>query len=108
MAGPVHLFGTKRQTKTTIKNGLLQMPVKQGGLAVPNLSKIRLYQLAAQLWYIAEWINNYPKSVWLGLESFNTGNTLSSLLFALDQRKTMGAMDRTTHSLEQVYRLGKQ
>lgn len=58
----------------------LKMLVKQGGLVVPN---IRLHQLAAQLCYVAEWINKVPKSVWLDLESFNAGNALSSILFAL-------------------------
>lgn len=58
----------------------LKTSVEKGGLTVPN---IRLHQLTAQLCYIAEWINNDPESVWLDLDSFNTGNILSSLLFAL-------------------------
>ena len=44
--------------KPRLKMAKLQMSVEQGGLAVPN---IRLYQLAAQLWYIAEWINKDPE-----------------------------------------------
>ena len=65
----------------------LQMSVEQGGLAVPN---IRFSQLAAQLRYIAEWINNDPESVWLDLESVG-GNALSSLLFAMDSKKSRNA-----------------
>lgn len=40
----------------------LQMSVEKGGVAVPNVT---LYQLAAQLRYIAEWINNDLESAWL-------------------------------------------
>lgn len=64
------------------------MSVEQGGLAVPN---IRLYQLAAQHRYIAHWSNNDLESVWLDLESVNVGNDLSSLLFALNSKKTKNA-----------------
>lgn len=70
--------------KPWLKMAKLQMLVKQGGLVVPN---IRLYQLAAQLHYVAEWINKVPKSVWPDPESFNAGNALSSILFALDVKK---------------------
>lgn len=76
--------------KPRLKMAKLHMSVEQGGLAVPN---IRLYQLVAQLRYIAEWINNDPDSVWLDLESVNAGNGLSSLLFALDSRKTKNVGD---------------
>ena len=76
--------------KPRLKMTKLHMSVEQGGLAVPN---IRLYQLVAQLRYIAEWINNDPDSVWLDLESVNAGNGLSSLLFALDSRKTKNVGD---------------
>ncbi|MED6272763.1 hypothetical protein CHARACLAT_000062 [Characodon lateralis] len=61
----------------------LQMPVKQGGLAVPNIT---LYQLPAQLRYLPEWTNNDAESVWLDLESVNASHGLSSLLFALDSK----------------------
>lgn len=60
--------------KPQLKMSKLHMSVEQGGLAVPN---IRLYQLATQLRYIDEWINNDPESVWLDLESVNAGNGLS-------------------------------
>ncbi len=68
----------------------LQVPVKQGGSAVPN---VRLYQLAAQLHYVAERINRNPESVWLDLESFNAGNALLSLLFAPELKKIEGVID---------------
>lgn len=62
----------------------LQMSVEKGSLAVPH---IRLYQLATQLRYIADWINDDPESVWLDLETLNAGSPLPSLLFALDLKK---------------------
>lgn len=70
--------------KPRLKMAKLQMSVEKGGLAVPN---IRLYQLATQLRYIADWINDDPESVWLDLETLNTGSPLPSLLLALDLKK---------------------
>lgn len=70
--------------KPRLKMAKLQMSVEKGGLAVPN---VRLYQLAAQLRYVADWINGDSESVWLDLETLNAGSPLPSLLFALDLKK---------------------
>lgn len=78
----------------------LQMLVKQGGLVVPN---IRLHQLALQLRYVAEWINKVPKSVWLDLESFNAGNALSSILFALNLKKIQVVMDNNIITIPSLH-----
>ena len=44
----------------------LMKPKEKGGLSA---SDIRLYQLASQLRYIADWIQNDNDSTWLDLES---------------------------------------
>lgn len=48
---------------------------------------IRLYQLASQLRYIADWIKNDSDSVWLELESSQLNQSLIGLLFTLEQKK---------------------
>lgn len=70
--------------KPRLKMAKLQMSAEKGGLDVPN---VKLYQLAAQLRYIADWINDDPKSVWLDLEKLGVGSPLPCLLFVLDLKK---------------------
>lgn len=48
---------------------------------------IRLYQLALQLRYIADWISNNNESTWLDLESSQVGYPLCGLLFASEQKR---------------------
>ncbi|KAF3840362.1 hypothetical protein F7725_019079 [Dissostichus mawsoni] len=44
----------------------LQMVGSEGGLDVPN---VRLYQLAAHLRVLADWLKNDTCSIWLDIES---------------------------------------
>ena len=62
----------------------LMKPKEKGGLSVPD---IRLYQLASQLRYIADWIKSDNESTWLDLESSQVGYPLCGLLFASEQKK---------------------
>lgn len=62
----------------------LMKPQEKGGLSVPD---IRLYQLASQLRYIADWINNDDESTRLDLESSQAGYPLCGLLFVSEQKK---------------------
>ena len=64
-------------------------PKEKGGLSVPD---IRLYQLASQLRYIADWIQNDNDSTWLDLESSQVDSPLCGLLFASDQKKIKNAV----------------
>ncbi|KAM4555699.1 uncharacterized protein PAE49_014677 [Odontesthes bonariensis] len=64
----------------------LHMSVEQGGLAIPN---IRLYQLAAQLRYIADWNNNDPESVWLDLETANADSLVPVVTVQLREPATL-------------------
>ena len=45
-----------------------------------SFSNVRFYQLAAQLHYIADWINDDLESVWLDLETLKAGSPLPSLI----------------------------
>ena len=56
----------------------LQMAGSDGGLDVPNL---RLYQLAAHLRVIADWLKGDPTLIWLDIESFQSKCPILNLFF---------------------------
>ncbi|CAM4619295.1 unnamed protein product [Leuciscus chuanchicus] len=62
----------------------LQLPSHKGGLDVPN---IRLYQLACQLRFVADWLKNDPGSIWLDLEASQSLCPLQNLLFVVNPKK---------------------
>ena len=66
MVGLDHLYRTAKDHNLA----KLQLPLGQGGLAVPN---IRLYQVASQFRYLADWVRNDLDSVWLDIEACNLG-----------------------------------
>uniref|UniRef100_A0A3B3BVU9 Reverse transcriptase domain-containing protein n=1 Tax=Oryzias melastigma TaxID=30732 RepID=A0A3B3BVU9_ORYME len=63
--------------KPKLKFSKLQLPTSKGGLDVPNF---KLYQLASILRFVAEWVEEDPNSVWLGLEKSQTHCSLLGLL----------------------------
>lgn len=64
--------------KPRLKMTKLQMAGSDGGLDVPN---VRLYQLAAHLRVIADWLKQDPASIWLDVESSQSKCPLFNLLF---------------------------
>lgn len=73
---------SKRKPK--LKMSKLQLPSHKGGLDVPN---IRLYQLACQLRFVADWLKNDPGSIWLDLEASQSLCPLQNLLFVVNPKK---------------------
>lgn len=74
-----------RGKKPRMSLARLMKPQERGGLSVPD---VRLYQLASQLRYISDWIQNDSDSVWLDLESSQVNRPLRGLLFTSDQKKS--------------------
>ena len=69
-----------------LKLAKLQLPLSQGGLALPN---IRLYQVASQFRYLVDWVQSDLDSVWHDIEAYNLGKPLhlTSLPFILNLDK---------------------
>lgn len=76
--------------KPRLKLSKLQLPGAKGGLDLPNF---KLYQLACQLRFIVEWLNEDPKSVWLDLESSQSKCPLQNLLFVRNPKLSRDMCD---------------
>ena len=66
-----------------LKLAKLQLPVSEGGLDLPNIG---WYQSAAQLRFVAAWLEEDQPSLWLDIETAQCDCPLRNLLFLSDPK----------------------